>query len=170
MTDIKIINTSGHELKKATDGSAGYDLIANIDAPITIKPQEAAKLIPTGIKLDMTAHPHLAAFIMPRSGLGHKKGLVLGNGTGVIDADYQGEVFISAWNRNPELKGHGMNTVPNDAAITINPGDAIAQMVFIRTEEITLTAVESFEETSKRGEGGFGSTGTKRRAAKQGDK
>lgn len=166
MTKISIINSSAYELKKATDGSAGYDLIANIDAPIVVHPQATAILIPTGIKIDMSAEPTLAALILPRSGAGHKRGLVLGNGTGLIDSDYQGELFVSAWNRNPAVKGHGMNTVANDAAIIINPGDAIAQLVFIRTETVELAAVSAFEDATDRAEGGFGSTGTKRAATK----
>lgn len=127
----------------ATAGSAGMDLLACIESPLTLPPS-AAELIPTGIAIHI-ADPSHAAVILPRSGLGHKHGIVLGNLTGLIDSDYQGPLMVSCWNR-----GH--------AEFTIHPGDRIAQLVAIPVARAELTVVESFEQ-STRGEGGFGSTG-----------
>lgn len=129
----------------ATSGSAGIDLRVCIDEPIQIAAQETI-LLPTGISIYI-ADPNLAAVILPRSGLGHKNGIVLGNLVGLIDSDYQGELKISCWNRNQEH-------------FTINPGDRIAQLVFIPVVQAAFSVVESFTETS-RGEGGFGSSGRK---------
>lgn len=128
----------------ATDGSAGLDMRACIDAPITVSPGETV-LVPTGIAIHV-ADPGLAAVLLPRSGLGHKHGLVLGNLTGLIDSDYQGQVFISCWNRSQK-------------AYEVQPGERIAQMVFIRVEQVGFRVVEEFE-TSDRGAGGFGHSGT----------
>lgn len=143
----------------ATGGSAGIDLRANIDAPVAISPQAPAVLIPTGIRLDMSDHPEMCAVILPRSGLGHERGLVLGNGTGLIDSDYQGEVFVSAWNRNPPSFKIGMGAYTN-GPIVIEPGERIAQLVFlpVLTPDVVFHTVESFDAT-ERGAGGFGSTG-----------
>jgi len=127
----------------ATSGAAGIDLRVCIDAPLQIGAQETV-LLPTGIAIYI-ADPHLAAVILPRSGLGHKHGIVLGNLVGLIDSDYQGELKISCWNRNQEH-------------FTVNPGDRIAQLVFIPVTQVAFSVVESFTETS-RGEGGFGSSG-----------
>jgi dUTP pyrophosphatase len=127
----------------ATSGSAGLDLRACIDAPIQLAPQETV-LIPTGFAIHMQS-PEMAAVILPRSGLGHKHGIVLGNLVGLIDSDYQGEIKISCWNRGSDH-------------FTINPGERIAQMVFIPVMQATLLQVNDFEE-SQRGEGGFGSSG-----------
>ena len=127
----------------ATSGAAGIDLRVCIDAPLQIGAQETV-LLPTGIAIYI-ADPHLAAVILPRSGLGHKHGIVLGNLVGLIDSDYQGELKISCWNRNQEH-------------FTVNPGDRIAQLVFIPVTHVAFSVVESFTETS-RGEGGFGSSG-----------
>ena len=127
----------------ATAGSAGLDLRAAIDEAITLRPGETA-LIPTGlaIHLDDAA---LAAIIIPRSGLGHKHGIVLGNGVGLIDSDYQGQVFVSCWNRGKDT-------------FVVNPLERIAQLVVVPVVQVDLNIVESFEESS-RGAGGFGSTG-----------
>ena len=127
----------------ATEGSAGIDLRVCIDAPLQIAGNETV-LLPTGIAIYI-ADPHLAAVILPRSGLGHKHGIVLGNLVGLIDSDYQGELKISCWNRNQEH-------------FTVNPGDRIAQLVFLPVVRPTFSVVDSFTETN-RGEGGFGSSG-----------
>ena len=126
-----------------TDGSAGVDLQACIDQTVSIQPGDT-KLIPSGIAIHIK-DPNLAAVLLPRSGLGHKKGLVLGNLVGLIDSDYQGQVFISCWNRGPNQ-------------IDIEPGMRIAQMVFLPVEQVDFNVVEDFDE-SERGSGGFGHTG-----------
>lgn len=128
----------------ATDGSAGLDMRACIDEPLTIAPGET-KLIPTGLAIHVR-DPGLAALLLPRSGLGHKHGLVLGNLTGLIDSDYQGQVFISCWNRSSK-------------SYEISPGERIAQMVFVCVEQVQFNVVDEFED-SGRGEGGFGHSGT----------
>ena len=127
----------------ATALSAGMDLRAMIDAPLTLAPGEA-QLIATGLALHI-GDPELCAMILPRSGLGHKQGLVLGNLVGLIDADYQGPLMVSAWNR-------GQNPV------SIAPGDRIAQLVFMPVARTRFRIVEEFEQ-SARGAGGFGHTG-----------
>ena len=127
----------------ATPGSAGLDLRACVDAPLTIAPGDA-ELIPTGVAIHI-GHPGLAAMILPRSGLGHKHGIVLGNLVGLIDSDYQGPLMVSCWNRGKE-------------AFTIQPLDRIAQMVIVPVVQAEFRVVEDFEE-SERGEGGFGSSG-----------
>jgi dUTP pyrophosphatase len=104
-------------------------------------------LVPTGLAMHMNSHD-FCALVMPRSGLGHKRGLVLGNGTGVIDADYMAECFVSVWNRNP-----------SGEPIVINPGDRIAQMLFVPVVRPSFEVVEAFSASSQRGLGGFGSTG-----------
>jgi len=129
----------------ATEGSAGMDLRACIDEPLTIKPGET-HLIPTGLAIHIE-DPAYAATILPRSGLGHKHGIVLGNLVGLIDSDYQGQLFISCWNRG-------------DTEFTIEEGDRIAQLVIIPVIQVTLNQVESFDE-SNRGAGGFGHSGKK---------
>jgi dUTP pyrophosphatase len=127
----------------ATPGSAGLDLRACIDAPLTIPP-DATELVPTGIAIHI-ADPGLAAMILPRSGLGHKHGIVLGNLVGLIDSDYQGQLFVSTWNRG-------------SAPFVLNPLERLAQMVIVPVVQATFRLVESFED-STRGAGGFGSTG-----------
>lgn len=127
----------------ATDGAAGMDLRACLDAPATLAPGETL-LVPTGIALHI-GDPGLAAVLLPRSGLGHKHGIVLGNLVGLIDSDYQGQLFVSVWNR-----GHD--------TFTIQVGERIAQMVFVPVVRPELEVVADFEE-SARGAGGFGSTG-----------
>ena len=127
----------------ATPGSAGLDLRALLDAPLTILPGET-KLVRTGLAVHV-ADPGYAALILPRSGLGHKKGLVLGNLVGLIDSDYQGELMISCWNRGQETQ-------------TIAPFERLAQLIIVPVVQPELVEVESFDE-SIRGTGGFGSTG-----------
>ncbi len=128
----------------ATDGSAGLDMRACIDDAVTVEPGQT-ELIPTGLAIHI-GDPGLAAVLLPRSGLGHKHGLVLGNLTGLIDSDYQGQVFISCWNRG-------------GSAYTIDPGERIAQMVFVPVEQVAFDVVKEFTE-SDRGDGGFGHSGT----------
>jgi dUTP pyrophosphatase len=128
----------------ATPGSAGLDLRACLDAPLAIAPGET-HLIPTGIAIHLD-DPRLAAVLLPRSGLGHKHGIVLGNLVGLIDSDYQGQVMVSCWNRG-------------QAAFTIAPGERIAQMVIVPVVQVKFEVVEQFTE-SQRGAGGFGSSGT----------
>jgi deoxyuridine 5'-triphosphate nucleotidohydrolase len=127
----------------ATAGSAGMDLRACLDAPLVLLPG-TTELIPTGISIYI-ADPGLAAVLLPRSGLGHKSGIVLGNLVGLIDSDYQGPLMVSTWNRGA-------------AAFTINPGDRIAQMVFVPVVQVGFEVVEDFSGTA-RGAGGFGSSG-----------
>ena len=127
----------------ATDGSAGVDLRACVKEPITVAPGETT-LIPTGMAIHI-GDPSLAAVLLPRSGLGHKHGIVLGNLVGLIDSDYQGQVFVSCWNRS-------------DADFTIEPGARIAQLVFLPVVKARWERVEEFE-ASDRGGGGFGHTG-----------
>ena len=127
----------------ATGGSAGMDLRACIDAPLLLQPG-SAELIPTGIAI-YVADPGLAAVILPRSGLGHKHGIVLGNLTGLIDSDYQGPLMVSCWNRG-------------QAAYTVQPGERIAQLVIVPVVQVALDIVTDFAAT-ERGSGGFGSSG-----------
>ena len=129
----------------ATAASAGMDLRAALDAPLVLEPGDAA-LVPSGIALHL-GDPQLCAVVLPRSGLGHRHGIVLGNGTGLIDADYQGPLQISVWNRGRE-------------AFTTQPGDRIAQLVLAPIVRATLKVVDTFAG-SARGEGGFGHTGVR---------
>jgi dUTP pyrophosphatase len=128
----------------ATPGSAGLDLRACLDAPLTLAPGQT-ELIPTGIAIHLE-NPGFAAVLLPRSGLGHKHGIVLGNLVGLIDSDYQGQVMVSCWNRGA-------------APFTIAPGERIAQMVVVPVVQVELEIVEQFA-ASHRGDGGFGSSGT----------
>ena len=127
----------------ATSGSAGLDMRACIDAALTVEPGETV-LVPTGLAIHI-GDADLAAVLLPRSGLGHKHGLVLGNLTGLIDSDYQGQVYISCWNRS-------------NTAYEVQPGERIAQMVFVPVEQVQFDVVEEFDDSS-RGEGGFGHSG-----------
>lgn len=129
----------------ATDGSAGMDLRACVDQSTTIKPGQTV-LIPTGMSI-YVADPSLAAVLLPRSGLGHKHGIVLGNLTGLIDSDYQGPLMVSIWNRG-------------ESEFTIEPGDRIAQMIFVPIVRAQFEIVDEFVE-SERASGGFGHTGVK---------
>ena len=129
----------------ATDGSAGLDLRACLDAPLVLEPARA-ELIPTGLSIWLE-DPGLAAVILPRSGLGHKHGLVLGTLVGLIDSDYQGPLMVSAWNRG-------------SAAYPIQPGERIAQLVVVPVVQVELQVVDEFS-ASQRGAGGFGSSGTR---------
>ena len=129
----------------ATAASAALDLRAALDAPLQLAPGEAA-LVPSGLAIHLS-DPTLCALVLPRSGLGHKHGIVLGNGTGLIDADYQGPLLISVWNRGGD-------------AFTIAPGDRIAQLLVLPIVRAALQVVDTFEE-SARGTGGFGHTGVR---------
>jgi dUTP pyrophosphatase len=126
--------------------AAGLDLFACLDRTLFVPPGSPAVLVPAGFALQI-ADPDWAGLIYPRSGQGHKRGLVLGNAVGVIDPDYEGQIQISVWNRNPQ------------AEILIEPGERIAQMVFTRIIRPEFRVVESFDDPSARGPGGFGSTG-----------
>jgi dUTP pyrophosphatase len=132
--------------------AAGLDLHACLDAPLLLRPQAPAVLISSGIACRI-GDPEWCALVLPRSGLGHRDGLVLGNAVGLIDADYEGAVMISAWNRNPATADSP------DSGILIRPGDRIAQLVFTRTARPEFTIVAEFGETGNRQQGGFGSTG-----------
>ena len=143
--DVKILDPRLHEQlpNYATAGAAGIDLRACIDAPMELTPGQTL-LIPTGMAIYIGT-PNLAAMILPRSGLGHKHGVVLGNLVGLIDSDYQGQLFVSMWNRG-------------DTSFTINPLERIAQMVMVPVVQVQFNIVEDFS-ASERGAGGFGSTG-----------
>ena len=132
--------------------AAGIDLQACISAPLTLSPGDPPALIPAGFAMRIR-DPGFCAVIAPRSGLGHR-GLVLGNAIGIVDADYEGECLISAWNRN----AHGTN-LPDAGRVTIAPGDRIAQLVFVRIGQPAFEVVEGFDSPSERGASGFGSTG-----------
>lgn len=127
----------------ATDGSAGIDLRACVDAPLALKPGDT-QLIPSGIAIHL-GDPGYAAIVLPRSGLGHKHGIVLGNLVGLIDSDYQGQIFVSCWNRG-------------QTAFTIQPGERIAQLVVVPVVQVEFDVVNEFA-ASQRGAGGFGSSG-----------
>ncbi|MCG6873895.1 MAG: dUTP diphosphatase [Betaproteobacteria bacterium] len=144
--DVRILDARLHEMppKYATHGAAGIDLRACIDAPLVVAPGKA-ELIPSGIAIHLE-DPGLAAMVLPRSGLGHKHGIVLGNLVGLIDSDYQGQVMVSVWNRSAQ-------------PYTLQPMDRIAQLVVVPVLQVGLNIVEEFA-ASQRGEGGFGSTGT----------
>ncbi len=143
--DIKILDErlKTHPPCYATPGSAGLDLRACIDHVMTIHPGHT-ELIPTGIAIHLE-DPKLAAMILPRSGLGHKHGIVLGNLVGLIDSDYQGQIFVSCWNRG-------------NASFILNPMERIAQLLVVPVVQVGFNVVDEFPE-SHRGEGGFGSTG-----------
>ena len=145
--DLKIIDARMRDQlpNYATAGSAGLDLRARIEAPLTIEPG-STHLIPTGLAIHI-ADPAYAAMILPRSGLGHKHGIVLGNLVGLIDSDYQGELMVSTWNRGA-------------TAFVLNPMERLAQLVIVPVLQVGFRVVDSFEE-SDRGASGFGSTGKK---------
>ena len=143
--DLKVLDPrmAEHLPAYATPGSAGLDLRACLDAPLALEPGQT-QLIPTGLSIHI-ADPGLAAMLLPRSGLGHKHGIVLGNLVGLIDSDYQGPLMVSCWNRG-------------SAAFTVQPMERIAQMVIVPVVHAMFRRVEQFEQT-QRGVGGFGSTG-----------
>jgi len=143
--DLKILDPrlKEHLPAYATPGSAGLDLRACIDHVLTLQPGQT-ELIPTGIAIHIET-PELAAMVLPRSGLGHKHGIVLGNLVGLIDSDYQGQLFVSCWNRS-------------HTAFILNPLERIAQLVIVPVERVGFNVVDDFV-ASQRGEGGFGSTG-----------
>ena len=144
--DVKVLDPRMAEQLPAyaTSGSAGLDLRACLDAPMTLAPN-AWQLVPTGLAIHL-ADPGFAAMILPRSGLGHKHGIVLGNLVGLIDSDYQGQLMVSAWNRS-------------DVAFTIEPMERIAQMVIVPVVQARFNVVAEFGAASERGAGGYGSTG-----------
>lgn len=143
--DVKILDPRMKELMPAyaTPGSAGLDLRACLDAPLTIEPGQTV-LVPTGLAIHI-GDPGYAAMILPRSGLGHKNGIVLGNLVGLIDSDYQGQLMVSTWNRG-------------QATFTLQPMDRLAQLIIVPVLQVGFNVVEEFC-ASDRGEGGFGSTG-----------
>ena len=144
--DVKILDERLHQQAPAyaTPGSAGLDLRACLDAPLTLAPN-AWQLVPTGLAIHL-ADPGYAALILPRSGLGHKHGIVLGNLVGLIDSDYQGQLMVSAWNRS-------------DVAYTLQPLERLAQLVIVPVVQAQFNLVDDFVAT-QRGAGGYGSTGT----------
>ena len=144
--DLRVLDArmAEHLPAYATPGSAGLDLRACLDAPLVIEPGRA-ELIPTGLAIHI-AHPGYAAMLLPRSGLGHKHGIVLGNLVGLIDSDYQGPLMVSCWNRGRE-------------PFTVQPLERIAQMVIVPVVQAAFRRVDTFEDRSARGDGGFGSTG-----------
>ena len=150
--EIKVLDPRLHTWglpQYQTAFAAAIDLFACIDEPLQLQPQAPAVLVPSGIALHMNSMD-FCAVILPRSGLGHKKGLVLGNSVGLIDADYTAQCFISVWNRNPTTHAE---------PITIQPGERIAQMMFLPVVRPEFKVVSEFRSNSVRGGGGFGSTG-----------
>ena len=146
--DVKILDPRmADQLPQyATPGSAGLDLRACLDAPVVLEPN-AWQLIPTGLAIHI-ADPGFAALILPRSGLGHKHGIVLGNLVGLIDSDYQGQLMVSAWNRSPK-------------AFTLEPMERLAQLVLVPVVQANFHVVHEFADATARQAGGFGSTGTR---------
>jgi dUTP pyrophosphatase len=144
--DVKLMDERLRDMlpNYATAGSAGLDLRACLDKALTLQ-ANAWQLLPTGIAIHLK-DPHYAALILPRSGLGHKHGIVLGNLVGLIDSDYQGQLMVSAWNRS-------------DVAFTIEPMERIAQMVIVPVVQAEFNVVEDFDVSTERGVGGYGSTG-----------
>jgi len=143
--DVRILDRRLHDAlpQHATAGAAGLDLRACVDAPLLLRPGDSA-LVPSGIAIHL-ADPGLAALVLPRSGLGHKHGIVLGNLVGLIDSDYQGQIMVSVWNRSRE-------------PYTLHPLERIAQLVIVPVLQVALNVVDAFAE-SERAAGGFGSTG-----------
>jgi len=142
--DLKILDPRLHPPVYATAGSAGLDLRACIDAPLSLAPGQC-ELVPTGMALYLK-DPGYAALIVPRSGLGHKHGLVLGNLVGLIDSDYQGQIMVSAWNRAA-------------SAFVLKPLERLAQLVIVPVVQARFRVVDAFDTTSARATGGYGSTG-----------
>lgn len=151
LVEIKILDPRLNDWglpRYQSEMAAALDMLACVNEPLILHAQQAAVLIPSGIAVYMKDQ-HIAAVILPRSGMGHKKGLVLGNLVGLIDADYTAQIMISAWNRN------AIGTEP----ITITPGERIAQMMFVPVVRPVLQVVDEFSGTTGRAGGGFGSTG-----------
>ena len=148
IVDIKILDPRMEDQlpQYTTPGSAGLDLRACLDEPLTLAPN-AWQLVPTGLAIHLR-DPGYAAMILPRSGLGHKHGIVLGNLVGLIDSDYQGQLMVSAWNRS-------------DTAFVLQPMERLAQMVIVPVLQAQFNVVQEFGTVSERGTGGYGSTGTK---------
>jgi dUTP pyrophosphatase len=144
--DVKVMDERLREMlpNYATPGSAGLDLRACLDQPLTLQ-ANAWQLVPTGMAIHLK-DPNYAALILPRSGLGHKHGIVLGNLVGLIDSDYQGQLMVSAWNRS-------------DVAFTIEPMERIAQLVIVPVVQAQFNLVDDFDTSTERGAGGYGSTG-----------
>ena len=144
--DVKVMDERLRSMlpNYATAGSAGLDLRACLDEPLTLQPN-AWQLVPTGMAIHLK-DPNYAALILPRSGLGHKHGIVLGNLVGLIDSDYQGQLMVSAWNRS-------------DVAFTIDPMERIAQLVIVPVVQAQFNLVDEFADSTERGAGGYGSTG-----------
>ena len=144
--DVKVMDERLRSMlpNYATSGSAGLDLRACLDVALTLQPN-AWQLVPTGMAIHLKA-PNFAALILPRSGLGHKHGIVLGNLVGLIDSDYQGQLMVSAWNRS-------------DVAFTIEPMERIAQLVIVPVVQAQFNLVDEFDASTERGAGGYGSTG-----------
>jgi dUTP pyrophosphatase len=144
--DVKVMDERLRSMlpNYATSGSAGLDLRACLDVALTLQPN-AWQLVPTGMAIHLK-DPNFAALILPRSGLGHKHGIVLGNLVGLIDSDYQGQLMVSAWNRS-------------DVAFTIEPMERIAQLVIVPVVQAQFNLVDEFETSTERGAGGYGSTG-----------
>ena len=148
IVDLKILDPRMQDQlpQYATPGSAGLDLRACLDAPLTLEPN-AWQLVPTGLAIHLR-DPGYAGMILPRSGLGHKHGIVLGNLVGLIDSDYQGQLMVSAWNRSTQ-------------PFVLQPMERLAQMVIVPVVQASFQVVEDFGDVSERGAGGYGSTGTK---------
>ncbi|WP_312524856.1 dUTP diphosphatase [Comamonas sp.] len=148
IVDLKILDPRMQDQlpQYATPGSAGLDLRACLDAPLTLEPH-AWQLVPTGLAIHLR-DPGYAAMILPRSGLGHKHGIVLGNLVGLIDSDYQGQLMVSAWNRSTQ-------------PFVLQPMERLAQMVIVPVVQASFQVVEDFGDVSERGAGGYGSTGTR---------
>lgn len=149
--EIKVLDARLHDWglpSYQTAGAAAVDLFACIDAPLEIPAQTSAVLVKSGIAINFGDFS-CAALVLPRSGAGHKRGLVMGNSVGLIDPDYTGEIMISVWNRNPA----------GSAPLVIEPGERIAQMIFVPVVRPSFEVVEEFSALTERGAGGFGSTG-----------
>lgn len=149
--EIKVLDRRLHDWglpRFQSEGAAAVDLFACVEGALQVHPQQPALLIGSGIAISFD-DPSVAGLVLPRSGTGHKKGLVLGNTIGLIDPDYTGEIMLSLWNRNP----------PGTAPIEINPGERIGQLVFVPVVRPTFEVVEAFTHETSRGDGGFGSTG-----------
>ena len=149
--EIKVLDGRLHQWglpDYQSPGAAAIDMIACLDDPVEVLPQAPALLVPSGIALFCKENA-VAGLILPRSGLGHKKGLVMGNSVGLIDSDYTGQIFVSVWNRNP----------PGAEPVTIRPGERIAQMMFVPVLHPQFSVVDEFTGQTQRAAGGFGSTG-----------